>query len=56
MKRDIHISIETDILSDLNAMCRKMRMARSILLEAIIVKGIQDIEELNYNFMEFINK
>lgn len=55
-KADIHISIENDILSDLNAMSDKMKMARSTLLEGIIVKGMQDIEKLNYNFTQFINK
>ena len=56
MKKDIHISIENEILSDLNAMSEKMKMARSTLLEGIIARGIEDIEKLNYNFTQFINK
>lgn len=56
MKKDIHISIENEILSDLNRMSEKMKMSRSILLEGIIVRGMQEIKNLNYNFTQFINK
>ena len=56
MKKDIHVSIEDSILADLNAMSDKMKMARSSLLEGIIARGIEDIEKLNYNFTQFINK
>lgn len=55
-KADIHISIENEILADLNTMSDKMKMARSTLLEGIIVEGIKELERLNYNFTQFINK
>lgn len=56
MKKDLHISIENYVLSDLNQMSDKMKINRSALIESIIVKGMQDIERLNYNFTQFINK
>ena len=56
MKKDIHISIENEILSDLNQMSEKMKMNRSALIEGVIAKGIEDIRKLNYNFTQFINK
>lgn len=55
-KADIHISIENEILADLNTMSDKMKMSRSTLLEGIIVEGIKELEKLNYNFTQFINK
>ena len=55
-KADIHVSIEHEILDDLNTMSDKMKMARSTLLEGIIVEGIKELERLNYNFTQFINK
>jgi len=56
MKKDIHVSIADEVLADLNQMSDKLKIARSKLLEGIIVKGIQDIVKLNYNFAEFLKK
>lgn len=55
-KADIHISIERDTLNKLNEMKDKLMIERSTMIENILVRGMEQIKELNYNFTEFMNK
>ena len=55
-KADVHISIERDTLNKLNEMKDKLMIERSTMIEIILIKGMEQIKELNYNFTEFMNK
>lgn len=55
-KADVHISLEHDTLKELNELKDLMKIERSPLVEGILLKGIERIRELNYNFTEFMNE
>lgn len=55
-KADLHVSMQHETLDKLNELKELMKIERSTLIETILIKGMEDIRKLNYNFIEFMNK
>ena len=56
MKCKVHVTLETDTMSELERIHKKTRIAKSVILDAIIKDGLEEIKKLNDNFTDFINK
>ena len=56
MKSKVHVTLETDTMSELERIHKKTRIAKSVILDAIIKDGLEEIKKLNDNFTDFINK
>lgn len=52
-KEKVHVSLSTDTLTKLEETAKKTSVSKSLIMDTIIAKGIEEIRKLNYNFAQY---
>lgn len=55
-KKDIHVTLDNDILKELERIHKVTRVKKTVILNTVIKDGLKEIRKLNDNFTQFIKE